>query len=122
MSFHQIQIFPQRLLLANTTEKLLNRLFGIEDVGEIVVTGPSLPKAVPSGPAKGLEVAHEERRRIKVKENEVELTVQTGELILNVKEGSLNEIVPEIENICNEMLPFGYQIKVGNYVKEVKNE
>nr|QBL54627.1 McrD [uncultured archaeon] len=118
----QIQIFPQRLLLANTTEKLLDKLFSLGGVGEIVVVGPSLPKLVPYGPAKGLEVAHEERKRMKVGENKVELTVQTGKIILDVEKNLVNEKVSEIENICNEMMPFGYKIEVGKYLKEVKNE
>ncbi|MBR6912166.1 MAG: methyl-coenzyme M reductase operon protein D, partial [Candidatus Methanomethylophilaceae archaeon] len=50
-----------RLLSAETTEIILNRLDVIKGIRQIQMTGESIPKTINSGPGKGLPNNHTER-------------------------------------------------------------
>ena len=69
----EILIFPTRLLKAETTEKLLNKLYEVPHVRQVNISGESLPAVLGSGPGKGLANEHPERKVINVKGKEVEL-------------------------------------------------
>ncbi|WP_456483027.1 methyl-coenzyme M reductase operon protein D [Methanopyrus kandleri] len=115
----EVQIFPQRLLSADTTEKLLNELLErVEGIGRIVIHGPGLPKAVPFGPARGKPVKHPERRPIEVHGEKVPMKVQTGQIIVEIEdEDRLDDIVEEIEEICREILPCDFEVQVGRFTR-----
>ncbi len=111
----EVEIFPHRYLKASTTEKFLNRIYDLKTVDRVVIHGQSLPKTVPFGPARGLPVNHSERKIINVKGVPVELTVMAGRFILTLTDDSE---INKIEEICKELFPFGYNIKVGKFLKD----
>ncbi|ADG12954.1 methyl-coenzyme M reductase operon protein D [Methanocaldococcus infernus] len=111
----EVEIFPHRYLKASTTEKFLNKLYDLKTVERVVIHGQPLPKVVYYGPARGLPVNHSERKIIEVKGVPVELTVMAGRFIVTLSDDSELE---KIEEICKEMFPFGYDIKVGKFLKE----
>ncbi|WP_456472001.1 methyl-coenzyme M reductase operon protein D [Methanocaldococcus sp.] len=111
----EVEIFPHRYLKASTTEKFLNKIYDLKTVERVVIHGQSLPKTVPFGPAKGLPVNHTERKIIEVKGVPVELTVMAGRFIITLSDDSEIE---EIKKICEEMFPFGYDIRVGKFLKD----
>jgi len=116
----EVQIFPSRLLSAETTERLLNRIVEeLEDhIRRIVIHGPGLPKYVPYGPARGEPVKHPERRPIEVGGTEFEMKVQTGQIVIEIEdEEALDEVVAKLEEICEEELPCDFQIQTGRFTK-----
>ena len=74
----EVQIITNRLLSADTTEVILNKLDVIEGIRQINMTGESLPKTINSGPGKGLPNNHTERKVINVNGREVELRFIVG--------------------------------------------
>ncbi len=103
-----IEIFPHRLLGADTTEKLLNDLEEIEGVKRMVIQGQRLPPA---------EEGHPDRRTIKIKGQEVELKVKTGRVLLEIEdEGAIDEI----KKVCKELLPFGFEVHLGKFIRSQK--
>jgi methyl-coenzyme M reductase subunit D len=114
----EIKIFPSRLLKAETTEKVLNSIYGIPHVRQINVHGESLPVTVKSGANTGLPVNHPERKTIKFGDQEVTLTMMVGAFFVELKGYDVTEeAVEEIKKICDELLPFGYTLDVGRYSK-----
>jgi methyl-coenzyme M reductase subunit D len=114
----EIMIFPKRLLSAETTEKLLNRIHGLDHVRQINLHGENLPVTVNYGPGKGHKVDHPQRKLIEVKGEKMELKVQVGRVFVEVEDiDFVEEVSDEIERICDEILPFGYYLKVGRYSK-----
>jgi methyl-coenzyme M reductase subunit D len=102
-----IEIFPHRLLNADTTEKLLNHLDKVEGVKRMVIHGPRLPP---------VETGHPDRKVITIKGEEVDLQVKTGRILMEVEEKSLEEI----KEICEEYLPFGYNLHIGSFIRKQK--
>jgi len=114
----EILIFPHRLLSAETTEKLLNRVYEVAHVRQINVSGESLPAVATIGPATGTPINHPERKTIKVKGQEVELRLQVGRLFVEIDDiDHVQKALEEIEAICKELLPFGFNLEVGRYSK-----
>jgi methyl-coenzyme M reductase subunit D len=114
----EIMIVPSRLLSAGTTEKLLNKIRKVKHVRQLTVSGEDLPASISWGPGKGLEVDHDERRNIKYGGQEMELKVQVGRVFAEVDDiDSVQRALKEIEAICEEILPFGFQMEVGRYSK-----
>jgi len=112
----EIQIFSNKLLLADTTEKLVNGLSGIRGVKKMTLSGPSIPKTVPMGPAKGMENEHTERKRIKVNDEEVVLEVEVGRIFLEIDDvENVKRILSNVEGVCNDLIPCGYVIHIGRY-------
>jgi len=107
-----IEVFPHRVLGADTTEKLLNGIEGINDVKRTVIQGPRLP---PENPNEDPRYA--ERRKITVNGKEVDLKVKTGRIFVEISNEST---INEIKGICNEYLPFGFDINIGKYIRTQK--
>ncbi|HMK54384.1 MAG TPA: methyl-coenzyme M reductase operon protein D [Methanobacteriaceae archaeon] len=103
-----IEIFPHRLLSADTTEKLLNDLEGIKGVKRMVLQGQRLP------PKEGEDP---DRRTIIIHDEEVDLQVKTGRVLMEIEE---EELIDEIRTICDERLPFGYNVHVGTFIRKQK--
>ena len=55
---------PNRLLGAETTEKVLNKIYKVKHVRQVTCQGENLPRKVTSGAGAGLDVNHPERRTI----------------------------------------------------------
>jgi methyl-coenzyme M reductase subunit D len=114
----EILIFPARLLKAETTEKLLNAVYEVPHVRHVTVSGESLPEILSSGEGKGLPNEHPERRKIKVKGSEIELRLLVGRIFVEVEDVDfVNDVEAKVEEICKELLPFGFSLEVGRYSK-----
>ncbi|MCL1904782.1 MAG: methyl-coenzyme M reductase operon protein D [Methanomassiliicoccaceae archaeon] len=114
----EVKIFTDRLLSAESTEKVLNALIKLKDVRQINICGESLPVTVKSGPHTGIPVNHPERKIIKFGENEIELTKLVGGFFVELKEGSDPEkCVEEIRKACDRTIKTGYSLEVGRYSK-----
>ena len=114
----EILIFPNRLLKADTTEKLLNKVYEVPHVRQINISGEGLPAVLGSGPGKGLPNEHPERRVITVKGKQVELRLLVGRVFVEIDDiDYVQQALEEIEQICTEVLPFGFNLEVGRYSK-----
>jgi len=114
----EIMIMPSRLLHATTSEKLINRLYEVKHVRQITCQGEGLPEKINLGPAAGLPVNHLERKKIKVKGKETELRVLVGRVFVEIDDiDNVKPALSEIEAICEELLPFGFELEVGRYSK-----
>jgi len=107
-----IEIFPHRLLSADTTEGLLNNLEGIEGIKRIVIQGQRLPP----------KDVNQEQRTITLKGEEIDLQIQTGRILMDIEdEGIIDEsIIEDITSICEDHLPFGFNIHVGTFIRKQK--
>lgn len=102
-----IEIFPHRLLSAETTEKLLNDLNAVEGINKMVIQGQRLPS----------EEINQERRRINIKGEEVDLQVKTGRVLVDIED---EEVIDEIRDISEKNLPFGFNIHIGTFIRTQK--
>jgi methyl-coenzyme M reductase subunit D len=100
-----IEIFPHRLLSADTTERLLNGLDKIDGVKRMVLQGQRLPP----------EPGNPDRRVITVKGEEIDLQVKTGRVLMEI---DTEETIDEVREVCEEHLPFGYNIHVGMFIRK----
>ncbi len=114
----EIQIFPERLLSASTTEALLNKLYTVKNVRQINIQGEGLPSIMKAGPGTGGPVNHPERRMIKVRGEDIELTIQVGRIFVEICDiDFVPQAMKEVEEICKELLPFNFTLEVGRYNK-----
>ena len=116
----EVWIQYERLLMAESTEKVLNALVGVEKIRQINLKGESLPATINSGPHKGIENNHSERRVIKFGDREVELKHLVGDFYIELAVDNQEELeakVKEIDAAIKGVVPFGYNITVGRYSK-----
>ena len=114
----EVKIFTDRLLSADSTEKVLNALIKVKQIRQINICGESLPLTVKSGPHTGIPVDHPERKVIKFGDNEVELTKMVGGFYVELKEGTdVDAAVEEIRKVCDKLIKTGYSLEVGRYSK-----
>lgn len=97
-----IEIFPNRVLGSDTTEKLLNEIESLEDVRRTVIHGPRFPKSEETLPPK-----FRERRVITVNGEPVVLMVKTGRIFVEI---TLESTIGLIEEICDKYIEHGYTI------------
>lgn len=102
-----IEIFPHRLLSTDTTERLLNNLEEVDGIKKIVIQGQRLPSAK----------NNTERRIIKVKGEEIDLQVQTGRVFMEIEDET---IIDDIKIICEDHLPFGFDVSMGTFIRKQK--
>lgn len=103
-----IEIFPHRLLSADTTAKLLNDLGKIEGIERIVIQGQRLPPE---------EIGHPDRKTITIKGEKIDLQVKTGRVLVEI---SSEETIDEIRTLCGYHLPFGFNLHTGTYIRKKK--
>jgi methyl-coenzyme M reductase subunit D len=104
-----IEVFPYRILGADTTEKLLNGIERLDAVKRTVIQGPRLPPKDTNENSK-----YDDRRNITVNGKELELKIKTGRIFVEIS----NEAnIDEIKKICSDHLPFGFDINVGKYIR-----
>lgn len=102
-----IEIFPHRLLSADTTERLLNDLEKIDGIKRMVIQGQRLPP----------ENINSDRKKIIIKGEEIDLQVQTGRVLMEIED---EEVIDEIRPICENNLPFGFNIHLGTFIRKQK--
>ena len=100
-----IKVVPYRFLKPETSERVLNRIFELDGIVRGIVHGPSLPKTVYYGPARGTPVNHQYRKSINVKGQSIDLRLLIGEIILT------------IEAILDDTLNFKYILMIGIFTK-----
>jgi methyl-coenzyme M reductase subunit D len=114
----EVKIFTNRLLSADTTEKMLNALSELKFIRQINVAGETLPLTVKSGPHTGIPVNHPERKVIKFGNSEVELTKLVGGIFIELNgECDVDEAAEEIRRVCDSTLSVGYSLDIGRYSK-----
>ena len=117
----EVRISSQRLLMAETTEKVLNAIMAVKDIRQINLKGESLPKTINSGPNRGIANNHSERRMIKYGDKEIELKHLVGDFYIELaveNEEQLEERVKELDKAVKPILKdIGYSIDVGRYSK-----
>ncbi|MCQ2976451.1 MAG: methyl-coenzyme M reductase operon protein D [archaeon] len=96
-----IEIFPHRILGADTTEKLLNDIESLDSVKRTVLQGPRLP------PQDAIDRKYGDRRIIEVNGEKLELKVKTGRIFVELFDESA---IDEIEVICNNHITIGFDI------------
>jgi methyl-coenzyme M reductase subunit D len=102
-----IEIFPHRLLSADTTESLLNALDEIDSVKKIVLQGQRLPS----------DAENPDHRIINIKGEEVDLQVKTGRVFIEIED---EETIEVVRQKCEENLSFGFNIHVGTFIRKQK--
>lgn len=122
--YPQVRIMTDRLLSADSTEKVLNALasdeFILSHVRRFDIKGESLPATINSGPNRGIANNHSERRTIRFGNQEIELTKLVGDFYLELlvkDEEELKDVFEHIKVACNASIPFGYSMNVGRYTK-----
>jgi methyl-coenzyme M reductase subunit D len=103
-----IEIFPHRLLNVDTAERLLNDLDGIKGIKRMLIHGPRLPP---------VREGHPDRRTIVVSGEEVEVQVKPGRILLEIES---EEVIEDVREVCEEHLPFGYNIHIGHFIRKQK--
>ena len=96
-----IEIFPHRILGADTTEKLLNDIESLDEVKRTVLQGPRLP------PQDDIDRRYGDRRIITVNGEEVELKVKTGRIWIELYE---DVGIEKIRSICDKHIENGFDI------------
>lgn len=103
-----IEIFPHRLLNVDTAERLLNDLDGIKGIKRMLIHGPRLPP---------VREGHPDRRTIIISGEEVDVQVKPGRILLEIES---EEVIDAIKEVCEEHLPFGYNIHIGHFIRKQK--
>ncbi len=103
-----LEIFPYRILSADTTEKLVGDIENLDGINRMVLQGQRLPPQ---------EAGHPDRRIIIIGGEEVDLQVKTGRIIMDIED---EDIVEPIKEICEKYLPFGYDIRLGTFIRKQK--
>ncbi|MDP1552725.1 MAG: methyl-coenzyme M reductase operon protein D [Methanobacteriaceae archaeon] len=103
-----IQIFPYRILSADTTENLLRDLDKIEGVQRIVLQGERLPPQ---------ELGHPDRKVITVKDQEIDLQIKTGRILIEITD---EIVMDKVKEISEPHLPFGFDIYAGTFIRKQK--
>ncbi len=102
-----IEIFPHRLLSADTTERLLNSIDELDGVKKIVLQGQRLPK----------DAGNPDHKIIFIKGEEVDLQIKTGRILMEIDN---EEVINTIRQKCEEILSFGFNIHVGTFIRKQK--
>ncbi len=103
-----IEIFPHRLLNVDTAERLLNDLDGIKGIKRMLIHGPRLPP---------VREGHPDRRTIVVGGEEINVQVKPGRVLLELES---EDVIEDVKEVCEEHLPFGYNIHVGHFIRKQK--
>ncbi|MGD0080160.1 MAG: methyl-coenzyme M reductase operon protein D [Methanoregula sp.] len=114
-TFPQCRIVTERLLNPETTERLLNQIVSVPGVRRMVLNGPRLPATVTYGPAKGLANPHSMRKAIHVGDQELDLQVHVGTILLEIEN---RDVVPALQAAIEPVFTnFTFHIQEGRYMK-----
>ncbi|MCX6681373.1 MAG: methyl-coenzyme M reductase operon protein D [Methanoregula sp.] len=102
-TFPQCRIAGERLLNPDTVERLLNKICSICGVRRMIINGPRL------------STAHEMSRVIKVGNQEIQLEVHVGTIILELEN---RDVIPALKAVCDEIFTkFSYRLQEGRFMK-----
>lgn len=110
----QVRIFPKRLLLPETAEKVLNEIDRTDGVIRMLINGKNLPRKVTCGPGTGTDVNHPDRKIIHVGDCALELHIIVGEILVEIEDENAAE---NVRKACERALPFSFEFKQGHYIK-----
>ena len=114
-TFPQCRISTERLLNPETTERLLNTIITIPGIRRMVLNGPRLPATIPYGPAKGLANPHPMRKTIRVGDQEFELQVHVGTVLLELE---CRDVIPALKAAIEPLFTdFTFRVQEGKYMK-----
>ena len=114
-TFPQCRIITERLLNPETSERLLNKVVSVPGIRRMVLNGPRLPATIPYGPAKGLANPHPMRKTIKVGDQELELQVHVGTVLLELES---RDVVPALQAAIEPVFTnFTFRIQEGRFMK-----
>jgi len=114
-TFPQCRIVTERLLNPETTERLLNKIVSIPGIRRMVLNGPHLPGTVTYGPAKGMANPHAMRKTIHVGDQEVDLQVHVGTVLLELDN---RDVIPALQAAIEPVFTdFTFRIKEGRFMK-----
>ena len=114
-TFPQCRIDSERFLNPETTERLLNQIVSVPGVRRMVLNGPRLPVTVPFGPARGMDNPHPMRKTIHVGDQEIELQVHVGTILLELES---RDVIPALKSACEEVITdFTFRIQEGKFMK-----
>ena len=114
-TFPQCRIIPERFLNPETTERLLNQVVSVPGVLRMVLNGPRLPATIPYGPAKGLDNPHPMRKTIKVGDQELELQVHVGTVLLELES---RDVIPALQTAIEPVFTdLTFRIQEGRFMK-----
>jgi len=102
-----IEIFPHRLLSADTTERLLNSLDELDGVKKIVLQGQRLPA----------DAGNPDHKKINIKGEIIDLQIKTGRVLMEIDN---EETIRAIREKCEDILSFGFNIHVGTFIRKQK--
>jgi len=110
----QVEIIPQRYLMPDTTQKLLNAIYDNGGLTRIMVQGPNLPRSVPYGPGRGAPIEENRNLLIEVAGQAFELKVKVGRVRLELAD---EKYFNGLKEACERALPFSFQIKRGRFFR-----
>jgi methyl-coenzyme M reductase subunit D len=114
-TFPQCRIDSERFLNPETTERLLNQIISVPGVRRMVLNGPRLPATVTYGPAKGMANPHDKRKTIHVGDQEMELQVHVGTVLLELEN---RDVIPALKAAVEPVFTnFTCRIKEGKFMK-----
>ncbi len=114
-TFPQCRIITERLLNPETSERLLNKVVSVPGIRRMVLNGPRLPATIPYGPAKGLPNPHPMRKTIKVGDQELELQVHVGTVLLELES---RDAIPALQAAIEPVFTnFTFRIQEGRFMK-----
>ncbi|MGA7627118.1 methyl-coenzyme M reductase operon protein D [Methanoregula sp.] len=114
-TFPQCRIVTERLLNPETTELILNKIVEIPGIRRMVLNGPRLPVTITYGPAKGLANPHIMRKAIHVGDQEVDLQVHVGTVLLEIEN---RDVIPALKAACEQVFTnFTFRIQEGKFMK-----
>lgn len=108
----QVEIFPIRFLMPETTQRLLNEIYKNGGILRISVHGPNLPRSVPYGPGKGAPIEENQDNLIQIGDQVLELTVKVGRIRLELED---EKYLEGLKAACERALPFSFQVKRGKF-------
>lgn len=113
--YPQVRIVPTRMLFPETVKRLLNLIVEGGGIRRMILNGPRLPAIIPYGPARGVVNPHTLRQKIMVGDQEIQLEVQVGTILLELEN---RDVIPAIKASCDEVFTsFPYQLKEGRFMK-----
>lgn len=113
--YPQVRIAPQRMMNPERVERLMNLIIATGGVRRALMNGQSIPPTVPYGPARGVPNPHELRRMIRIGDQDVQLEVHVGTIILELEN---RDVIPAIRAACDLVFTeFPYQFQEGRFMK-----
>ncbi len=113
--YPQIRVVTERLLNPDTVERIMNLIVATGGVRRVILNGPRIPAVVSVGPAKGSRNIHDLRKIIKIGEQDVQLEVHVGTIVLELES---RDFIPAIKEACEKgFTKFSFYLQEGRYMK-----